>query len=103
LVKWKGYDEVEASWKAADELTHCRELIDEYETVHQQIVKVEEGQGERAELAIAWAMQFRVDGNDGRRRGRQAVTCSYVKAKTDAAMVACTQLSMTSVAQKFSS
>ena len=27
LVKWKGYDAVEASWKAADELDNARELV----------------------------------------------------------------------------
>ena len=36
LVKWKGYDEVEASWKGEDELANCRELIAEYEAVRRR-------------------------------------------------------------------
>ena len=56
LVKWKGYDEVEASWKAADELNNCRELIDEYEAIHRLSEEASDDNSERVELAVAWAI-----------------------------------------------
>jgi len=79
LVKWKGYDEVEASWKAADELTNCRGLIDEYEAIHRQNESqdVSDGDSEEVELAVAWVMRPRVDVNGGGRRGQPLVNCSY--------------------------
>ena len=77
LVKWKGYDEVEASWKRADELANCRELIDEYEAIHRQNQADEEGAGAEVELAVAWVMSSTVAVKDGGRRDKPAVRCSY--------------------------
>ena len=77
LVKWQGYDEVEASWKLASELTNCRELIDEYEAIHRQVEDASSGGSEDAELAVAWAMMARVDVSGGTRRGQPLLSCSY--------------------------
>jgi hypothetical protein len=70
LVKWKGYDEVEASWKDANGLSNCRELIDEYESIRaQQGDAGGDEDNEGVELAVAWAMVPRVDGQGDRMRG----------------------------------
>lgn len=48
LVKWKGWDDDQASWKADDELDHARELVEDYE--HQQ--RVERGEESVAVMII---------------------------------------------------
>ena len=83
LVKWKGYDDVEASWKAAEELGNCRELIDEYEVVHRQSEDVDGESSVGAELAVAWAVRPRVDVSGGGRRGQPVVRCWYAGARQE--------------------
>ena len=77
LVKWKGYDEVEASWRTVEQLEHCRELVTEYETARQQMEAEEEGRGGQEELAVAWTMLATISAGAGARRGRPGVRCSY--------------------------
>jgi Chromo (CHRromatin Organisation MOdifier) domain len=48
LVKWKGWDDDQASWKAEDELVHARELVEDYE--HQQ--RVERGEESVALMVV---------------------------------------------------
>ena len=77
LVKWKGYDAVEASWKAVEELDHARELIADYEAVRQQ-ADVEDGVAdESVELAVMWSVTPRLTVDSGGRRGRPGVRCLY--------------------------
>lgn len=80
LVKWKGYDAVEAQWKSIDELDHCRELIAEHEAARQQDAVMDDDDSIQAELAVAWTVIPRtVDSSrrDGG-RGRTAVRLSYL-------------------------
>jgi hypothetical protein len=48
LVKWKGWDEADATWKAEDELDQAREAVEDYE--HQQ--RVERGEESVALMVI---------------------------------------------------
>ena len=75
LVKWKGYDEVEASWMTVDELINCRELIDEYELIHQHTVSQEDASDDSSlvELAVAWVLPCSRSVGAGEQRGRPAV------------------------------
>ena len=77
LVKWKGYDEVEASWKTEEQLEHCKELVAEYETARQQMEAEDAGEDGLAELAVAWTMTAAMNAGGGGRRGRPGVRCSY--------------------------
>ena len=81
LVKWKGYDEVEASWMAADNLPNCRELIDEYELIHRQNDEVDGDDSDAVELAVAWVVLPRVAVSSGGRSGKPLVSCSYAVAR----------------------
>ena len=83
LVKWKGYDEVEASWKGEDELANCRELIAEYESVRRRDEVPEDERDDQTELAVAWVMSAKVSENDERQRGRRGVRCSYLSPVVD--------------------
>jgi hypothetical protein len=77
LVKWKGYDDVEASWRTVDDLQHCRELIAEYEAAR----GTDEVEGADSindvELAVAWVMSPSLAADSGGRRGRPGVRCCY--------------------------
>jgi len=80
LVKWKGYDAVEASWKELSELDHCRELVAEYEAIHRQMEAQGEQTGDQAELAMAWVLLPRANRDSGqqwRRPGNESQACSY--------------------------
>ena len=77
LVKWKGYDEVEASWKSVVELEHSRELIAEYEAVRRQEELQEEGDDGSVELAVAWVMAAKTAEDGGGSGPRAAFRCSY--------------------------
>ena len=77
LVKWKGYEAVEASWKTVDELGHARELVAEYEAIHRQVELEEESGDEAVELAVARVMSPRWIATADGRHGRPAVRCCY--------------------------
>ena len=79
LVKWKGYDDVEASWRRVDELEHCQEMVAEYEAARVRAdTQVDEDEDRtHEELAVAWVMTARWSDSCGGRRGQPGVRCSY--------------------------
>ena len=77
LVKWKGYEAVEANWKPIDELGNARELIAEYEAIHRQVEREDEDGENSVELAVAWTVSSTLAPSSAGRRGRPGIRCSY--------------------------
>jgi transposase InsO family protein len=86
-VKWKGWDESEASWQRSDKLDHCRQLIDEYEL----LLKHSDDQLQKAavvELGVATVVEWSLtDKQSTNRRGTPTVRCSYLSAQQSAAVL----------------
>ena len=82
LLKWKGYDESEATWQRQSDC-NCDELIAEYELLHQQN-DVDGGEVTAAavELGVATVIEWRsTDKRTTCRRGKPTVRCSYLSAQ----------------------
>jgi rRNA pseudouridine-1189 N-methylase Emg1 (Nep1/Mra1 family) len=77
LVKWKGYDVSEATWKEASKLNNCKELIEEYEQLQQQ--KRERKREEETVLAYAYVMEGHHRQKRSTRRGRPGVRISLLE------------------------
>ena len=93
-VKWAGWDSSYNSWRLDEELTHCRELIDEYELQRKQTVeKLVAGDDEKAlsavvELGTATVLQWSLqDSRSTTRRGQPVVRCSYLSVASTAVPV----------------
>jgi hypothetical protein len=77
LVKWKGYDVSEATWKEASKLNNCKELIEEYEQLQQQ--KRERKREDETVLAYAYMMEGHHRQKPSKRRGRPGVRVSLLE------------------------
>jgi hypothetical protein len=83
-VKWKGWDDSDATWKKAEELTNSREAVDEYELRLRQMDEKESASSASTavvELGVATAVQWwMTDRQRTRRSGSPTVRCSYMSA-----------------------
>jgi hypothetical protein len=80
-VRWKGWDESYDEWKEESELSHCRQLVDEYE-LRERRAKAELDGGVDAstavELGVATRVECRLTERTHSRHGRPTVRCAFM-------------------------
>jgi hypothetical protein len=77
-VRWKGWDESYDEWKEESELTHCRQLIDEYELLEQRAKSELSESSAVFELGVATCVQCRLTEKAPSRQGRPTVRCAFM-------------------------
>jgi hypothetical protein len=77
-VRWKGWDESYDEWKEESELTHCRDLIEEYELVRRQAMSELDESSPVFELGLATAVECRLTKKGKARQGQPTVRCAFM-------------------------